>query len=182
MGCYLRFSGLQPLPHKKVEHMKLPHFDDLLAQYPAGTSSQQVKQAIGGGVDADFITNTCAVRLSRALNYCPGHAIPKLVTLLTVTGADHKRYGLRVKEMQRFLKRRYSQPTVVEAATNGVIDKTKFLNKTGIITFDVVGWEDATGHFTLWDGEFLIWAPGHDYFNFSIPAGPHVVKASLWVC
>lgn len=48
----------------------------------------------------------------------------------------------------------------------------------GIITFDVSGWSDATGHFTLWDGNHLIY-PGdaeHDdpqsskyYFHMLYP-------------
>ncbi|EBS7636603.1 hypothetical protein CDR68_23200 [Salmonella enterica] len=33
---------------------------------------------------------------------------------------------------------------------------SKIEDKTGIIVFDVDGWSDATGHFTLWDkGDLL---------------------------
>jgi len=38
------------------------------------------------------------------------------------------------------------------------------LNKTkGIITFDVSGWNDASGHFTLWDGNHLIYPGGAEH-------------------
>ncbi|MEC5396002.1 T6SS effector amidase Tae4 family protein [Bergeyella sp. RCAD1439] len=33
----------------------------------------------------------------------------------------------------------------------------------GIITFDVSGWSDATGHFTLWDGRHLIYPGGAEH-------------------
>ena len=33
----------------------------------------------------------------------------------------------------------------------------------GIITFDVSGWSDASGHFTLWDGNHLIYPGGAEH-------------------
>ncbi|WP_326981067.1 T6SS effector amidase Tae4 family protein [Chryseobacterium sp. MYb264] len=33
----------------------------------------------------------------------------------------------------------------------------------GIITFDVSGWTDASGHFTLWDGSHLIYPGGAEH-------------------
>src|SRR5688572_21594284 len=43
---------------------KLPAFDDLWASYAYG-EPEDVKELIGGAVNADWITNTCVVRVSR---------------------------------------------------------------------------------------------------------------------
>lgn len=52
-------------------------------------------------------------------------------------------------------------------AMKKVISTTEWANlrKTkGVIVFDVSGWDDATGHFTLWDTQHLIYpgGPEHD--------------------
>ncbi|MBV8326548.1 T6SS effector amidase Tae4 family protein [Chryseobacterium sp.] len=52
-------------------------------------------------------------------------------------------------------------------AMKKVISTTEWasLRKTqGVIVFDVSGWDDATGHFTLWDTQHLIYpgGPEHD--------------------
>ncbi|MBF6907477.1 hypothetical protein HN295_20140, partial [Acinetobacter baumannii] len=39
---------------------------------------------------------------------------------------------------------------------------SKLANRKGIVVFDVAGWGDATGHFTLWDGSRLAYAEHHD--------------------
>ena len=49
----------------------------LLAGFVRGTDGI-VKSLIGGNVDADWITNTCTIRISRALNYS-GFATPRNV-------------------------------------------------------------------------------------------------------
>jgi hypothetical protein len=65
---------------------KLPTFDHLVKHYPHG-DSETVKQIIGGKVDADWIENTCAIRMSRALNYS-GVSIPaKSAGLNVISGA-----------------------------------------------------------------------------------------------
>ncbi|MFY7828926.1 MAG: T6SS effector amidase Tae4 family protein [Flectobacillus sp.] len=58
----------------------------------------------------------------------------------------------------------------------------KFKNRRGIICFEVTGWNDATGHFTLWDGNNILYGQ-HDYFNLpSEGKGAKVTKAYLWEC
>jgi hypothetical protein len=50
----------------------LGSWTDLWNEYPDYISfpdSSEVKKGIGGAVNARWITNTCAIRLSRALNY-----------------------------------------------------------------------------------------------------------------
>ncbi|SEO85532.1 Type VI secretion system (T6SS), amidase effector protein 4 [Flavobacterium sp. CF108] len=58
------------------------------------------------------------------------------------------------------------------------IDWKRLKTIKGIITFDVSGWNDASGHFTLWDGKNLIYpgGPEHDdptndkyYFSMIYP-------------
>ena len=51
--------------------MLQPKFQDLWDNYP-DMDGDYVKQMIGGQVNADWITNTCAIRTSRALNYANG--------------------------------------------------------------------------------------------------------------
>jgi len=45
-----------------------PSFDAMRKAYPKGTVAE-VKKLIGGKVNATWITNTCVIRVSRALNY-----------------------------------------------------------------------------------------------------------------
>ena len=144
--------------------MSLPAFSQLWNAYPHGSASA-VKSKIGGNVNAPYITNTCVVRVSHCFN-STAQPIPRSFSgLLTVRGGNGKRYALRVKEFNRFMRARYGAPAV----TGG---RTAMSGKQGIIMFDVQGWSDATGHFDLWDGS----QPAHaEYFD----------KASgvyLWPC
>ncbi len=136
---------------------RLPAFDAMWNAYPHG-EADEVKRLIGGNVNADWITNTCTIRISRALNYA-GFAVPYGVAgLNTVRGGDGKRYGYRVAEMRRYLRAVLGPPTV----TGTGAEVAKFQGKKGIIMFDVRGWSDATGHFDLWDGN----GPAHaEYFD-----------------
>jgi len=143
---------------------KLPNFDELKKYYLTG-SKEDVKTTIGGGVNADYIDNTCVVRVSRSLIYA-NHPIDKMPGLLTVPGADKKRYALRVKEFRKYMEKTYGKPSVIEKkGANGLIAVAKFNGKRGIIGFEVKGWSDATGHFSLWDGTKVLYDGGHDYFS-----------------
>ena len=114
--------------------------------------SAQVKKSIGGNVDASWITNTCAIRLSRALNYS-GVPVPRrFVGLKTVRGGDGKRYAFRVREMRTWLQHALGKPTFDHRKTRGApFDKTQLASMTGIIGFDIA-FSDATGHLDLWGG------------------------------
>lgn len=48
----------------------------------------------------------------------------------------------------------FNKPDIEEKAGPNAVDK--FNNKKGIIVFEVSGWGNASGHFTLWDGKHLI--------------------------
>jgi hypothetical protein len=139
-------------------------------EYPLGTSDE-VKERIGGSVNVDWITNTCVIRVSRSFNYA-GYKIPSgRQGLSTQKGADGKRYAIRVKEFKAYLRQVYGAPQVTHAydGEGGPVPES-LLGRQGVIAFDVKGWDDATGHFDLWDGDRCI---NHDYFE-------RASKVSLW--
>ena len=133
-------------------------FDKLWDAYPHG-SADEVKAKIGGGVGMDWVTNTCAIRVSHALN-AMGDAIQKThrhadgAPLKTTYGADGSRYVYQVSEMRKYLTEKYGEPTVVHHNPgDGGAVPASFNGKQGVILFDVRVWSDATGHVDLWDGQ-----------------------------
>lgn len=136
--------------------MSLLHkYSALWDQYPDYQNfpdSADVKKMIGGNVDAAWITNTCAIRLSRALNY---NAIPlpgNFAGLATVKGGDGKRYAFRVREMDPWLRFALGKPSFdIKKKAGAAFDKTAIAATSGIIGFEI-RFADATGHFDLWDG------------------------------
>ncbi len=73
-------------------------FDSMWNEYPLGEAAA-VKKRIGGNVDADWIANTCVVRVSRAFNYS-GNRIPNgRASLVTVKGGDQLRYAFRLRNL-----------------------------------------------------------------------------------
>ena len=130
--------------------------------------------------------NTCAVRMSYGLNRS-GLKLPKAPSGASVQGGDGYVYWLRVSDLKAEFSRRFKGadeelslsviPTSLlgdkEAMSNlfktrvkegqAFIDN-KLGSRSGIVAFEVTGWGDATGHFTLWDGsaKTLAYAEGHD--------------------
>lgn len=148
----------------------LPSYPLLRDHFPA-IGLEELKELIGGGVDAGYINNGCAIRISRALNLA-GQPIPaKRKGLVTVRGGDGKRYALRVREMRRYLNARYGPPTLT--APGGDV-APNFVGVAGIILFEVEIWSDATGHLDLWDGErceyHAYWAEASQVFLWATPA------------
>jgi hypothetical protein len=133
-----------------------PTWSKFWAEYPDyGTypDSAAVKKDIGGSVDADYITNTCAVRLSRGLNYSGVPLPANLAGLLTVKGGDGKHYALRVAEMRKWLPQVLGNPDIDRTKTKGeAFDKSTLAALKGIIAFDI-HFSDATGHLDAWDGQ-----------------------------
>jgi len=152
---------------------KLPDFDTLVPLYPGdGFTADIVKRMIGGSVDSKDIDDTCIVRISKPLNYS-GHPIPAWTEpFRTRKGKDNKWYGLRVKEFWPYMIKTYGQPTVFSKAP---IARKSFSGIRGIIGFRVPFRDgSATGHFTLWDGERLLYGGSqHDYFSIA-------TEAALW--
>lgn len=139
-----------------------PTWSKFWAEYPDyGTDpdSAVVKKDIGGSVDADWIKNTCAIRMSRGLNYS-GVLVPaKFGGLLTVTGGDAKHYALRVAEMRKWLPHVLGKPDFDQTKKVGEdFDKSTLASWKGIIAFDI-HFSDATGHLDAWDGKVF----SHEY-------------------
>jgi hypothetical protein len=135
---------------------KLTGFERMWNAYPApGGSAEDAKKMIGGAVNAKWITNTCVIRVARALNYA-GHPIPQgFAGLTTIAGADGMRYAIRIEEFRKYLTHMYGPPAVSEIRKQLSPDVPPALaGQTGIIAFLVKGWADATGHVDLWDGEY----------------------------
>jgi hypothetical protein len=149
---------------------KLSKFKTMWDEYPLGTS-EEVKERIGGGVNVEWITNTCVIRVSRSLNYA-GFKIPgSREGFYTLKGGDGYRYAIRVREFKPYLRAMYGAPAVSHSYEDeGGPVPASLLGRQGIICFDVKGWADATGHFDLWDGERCI---NHDYFE-------RASKVHLW--
>lgn len=134
---------------------KLTGFERMWNVYPAPSGeAPEAKKIVGGGADADWIQNTCVIRLSRCFNYA-GHPIPKgFKELSTVSGVDGLRYAYRVAEIDAYLRATFGPPDFEDLRPTPVdAVPATFVGQRGIIGFQVKGWADATGHFDLWDGE-----------------------------
>ncbi|WP_165390871.1 T6SS effector amidase Tae4 family protein [Pseudoduganella lutea] len=131
--------------------------------------------------------NTCAVRMSFALNRS-GLKLGKSPSAGgSVQGGDGFLYWIRVTDLKVELANRFkgadeelNLPQIPasmlddNAAMSKLFKervaiakefiKNKLARRSGIIVFDVSGWGDASGHFTLWDGvsEKLAYATDHD--------------------
>ena len=143
----------------------LPSFAKMMQSYPNFDSAAEVFSLIGGMVEANHFSNSCVIRVSRALNYA-GDPVRLGRGAHVVSGKDQKWYAYRVAEFVTYMKNEYGPPTVVARAPHGrpPTTKTAFMGKRGVIAFKVAGWNDATGHFDLWDRDHCI----HDeYFGQS---------------
>jgi hypothetical protein len=134
----------------------LPSYDTLWINYPdymTYPDSDEVKELIGGDVNAGWITNTCAVRMSRALNGS-GILVPNgFKGLLTVAGADRRRYALRVREMRVWFASTLVTPDFdLRKNAHAAFDKSAIADMKGLIAFDIA-FADATGHLDLWNGD-----------------------------
>lgn len=139
-----------------------PTWDAFRRAYPdyrAYPAASAVKKAIGGAADADWIVNTCALRLSRGLNGS-GVTVPAhFPGLATVAGADRKRYAFRVAEVRRWLPHAIGKADFDHTKAAGApFDKATLAQLRGIIAFDI-HFSDATGHFDSWDGTVF----SHEY-------------------
>lgn len=139
-----------------------PTWSKFWSEYPDyGTypDSAVVKQDIGGTVNEDWITNTCAIRMSRGLNYS-GAPIPAAFKgLVTIRGADGKHYAIRVREMRTWLPHAFGKADFDQTKKPGTaFDKSALASFKGILAFDI-HFSDATGHLDAWDGQVF----SHEY-------------------
>lgn len=170
---------------------------EMLKNYPNSSfHTKDLYDEIGGGLPELYSNNpnswenSCAIRMSRALNYSGmklKHAPSKGGN---IKGDDGFNYWIRVKDLQKYLVDTLPKPNVDKAGAIGVVNE--FKNKRGIVVFDVSGWGNATGHFTLWDGNHLIYPgdPIHDdprseyyYFHMKYVQNYRTIKTTrirLW--
>jgi hypothetical protein len=153
----LYIAGIDPV--SKIR----PLFSKIQANYLGDNyTSAEIYRLIGGKVYLNYLSdpqkyaNSCALRISYALNKS-GYKIPFMKGKVG-SGSDGNWYIYRVSDLAEYMTNTYGAPDV-----NGTI-KSSFKDLQGIIQFEVNGWNDATGHFTIWDGNNV----GHgDYFEQS---------------
>ena len=170
-----------------------PSWADMSKHYPAKSVdiTTLYNKIIGGSFanqeKVQYLQNTCAVRMSYALLRSEFHLPRTSDKNASKLGDDKKWYWLRVANLREELSARfkgfdeqlnfemvdpardYTAKSIEPFQKARRVKAEEFLNtklrsKNGIIVFDVHGWGDATGHFTLWDGTAmkLAYAPGHD--------------------
>jgi hypothetical protein len=152
---------------------QLPEYGLLNAGYAGDEeTSPDFKKRIGGAVNDPDVENTCTLRISEAFIKA-GHPIPGgRADLKTFKGKDGKPYAIRVAEFKKYLLRTYGPPDLIRnsAGEGQGIPPADFVGLAGVICFDVK-FEDATGHFTLWNGYQAVHG---DYFA-------RAYKVSLWM-
>lgn len=186
-----------------------PSWADMKKYYPDNkvSSPELYDNMIGGRFKKLYneaaYENTCAVRMSFALNRS-GLKLGKAPSRDgSVVGGDGYTYWIRVTDLKPELDLRFKgadeelklNPIPVSALPDvdhrqalfrervkqaqDFLD-TKLASRNGIVAFDVSGWGNASGHFTLWDGvsKTLAYAPNHDspangsyYFWLTLLAG-----------
>jgi len=140
--------------------LSLPSMKSLATAYPQEMYPEAVKKIIGGHVNASWIFDTCAIRMSRALNYSnfpipgPGHSPMKVVS-----GADKKWYALNHAQLREWIHQVAGPPQIHQKRPN--VDRGALNTLMGIIALDIhyaprPGEHLApTGHIDLWHGQFI---------------------------
>jgi len=132
-------------------------FASLWKEYPNG-EADVVKHRIGGQIDASWITNTCTIRVTRAIVRSGVKVKPFTLAngkqMVLVPGADKIGLAIRVAEFKEYMTKNYGTPQVkvINPGDGTATVPSEFNGKKGIIYFRVRTWSDATGHFDLWDG------------------------------
>jgi len=202
-----------------------PSWADMKKHYPDKKifTPDLYDSMIGGGFKNLYkqpaYENTCAVRMSYGLNRS-GLKLGKAPSKGgSMEGGDGYTYWIRVSDLKRELDARFKGadeelklkliPNSMMSDTDGMralfhervqqakdFLETKLAARNGIVVFEVSGWGDASGHFTLWDSasKTLAYADHHDsptdgsyYFWLTQLAGeaPHqklvqTVRVKFW--
>ncbi|WP_196588162.1 type VI secretion system amidase effector protein Tae4 [Aliivibrio fischeri] len=98
--------------------------------------------------------NACALRMSWAFNH-GGYKIPSGTifsgrNIYRVKGKDERPYILRVEDMIFFIENKWGEPEIDNIKFLDI--SRKLLGRKGIIIYTISGWDDASGHVTLWNG------------------------------
>jgi hypothetical protein len=148
-------------------------------------------QMIGGRFNGLYKSaayqNTCAVRMSYGLNRSGLKLGPPPSAGGSIQGEDGFVYWIRVSDLKPYLVKQFKGadeelrlpviPTTLlgdMGAMGGLYKErvrpakawldSRLGSRKGIVVFEVSGWGDASGHFTLWNGSTkkLAYAEGHD--------------------
>lgn len=194
-----------------------PSWADMIKNYPnSSIDVATLYNEIGNGLidlynkSAEDWENTCSFRMSKGLNYS-GFKLPYNNSKYKAKGAkggvhigkDKLNYWYRVKELGKYLEEHLGSPEFDETLQKASIGQRKIgLSQTkwdelkklkGIIMFKVSGWGNASGHFTLWDGQNLIYPgdPQHNnpaseyyYFHMKYEQNGKVIQTDeikLWI-
>ena len=168
--------------YNTLEKAKQEGLSDNMARHRAELAQAQKRyEKVGGQAlrefnrDSESYINTCAFKLSYALNY-GGMPLNKYISRQQITSRPiafqnalilgdkaNNNYFMRVKEIRQFLQLKSVWGNADEPY-NPKIMKTKqenidFYNnefskfdKSGVVAMIISGWSDAGGHITLWDG------------------------------
>lgn len=123
--------------------------------------------------------NTCAVRMSRALNYGNFPLSTKLIHTLklnSISGEDKLNYLFRVRELKIYLASALGT-TPVKITKNFA---SAFHKQKGIVAFDVAGWSNASGHVALWDGTSFLEPDHDDCRKDTVLHGAKLMAMTLW--
>ncbi|MRX37762.1 hypothetical protein GJU43_00605 [Flavobacterium sp. LC2016-23] len=160
-------------PNLTFPKQNLPKWSDFSSNFPYDSdpkydTPQKMYNSIGGDVASLYSgpkTNTCAIRLSKALNYS-GVIIPNLPGK-TFKGADNKFYFKAAYEINLWMRATFgtnpastinpktpynpnhSQYSEADAGTNGVNLPRLLLGKKGIYSIYSSNFNWATGHADL---------------------------------
>jgi hypothetical protein len=138
---------------------ELPPFESLRASYPNDPTPLDIAERVGGRVGENLknpampeYKNTCAIRVSRALNYA-GHPVKSHVANARVnSGGDGRWYVYGVRDLNRYLTAIYGPPEVVKTGdVQGSVTAQDLLGEQGIIEFD-------SYHMDLFDGTTCVHA------------------------
>jgi Type VI secretion system (T6SS), amidase effector protein 4 len=122
--------------------------------------------------------NTCASRVSVALNRSNNAIDPSIANALEITTlkcADGSHIIFRVKELRKYMLFAYGRPDIDTSPP--FLDQ--YQGKKGIIAFTVSGWTDATGHFAMYDGNSFK-ESDHDDVEIAYPEVT-IVQTEMWI-
>ena len=173
--------------------VRRPSWPDMDRHYPDAAIKTPVlyDRMIGGRFSGLYkngaYQNTCAVRMSYALNRSGLKLGPPPSIGGSIQGADGHVYWIRVSDLKPHLVKRFKGadeelrlpviPATLVEDTDAMLALyeerkrqakawlgSRLSNRNGIVVFEVSGWGDASGHFTLWNGttKKLAYAETHD--------------------
>lgn len=113
-------------------------------------TADQVKKTLGGSVNSGDVTNTCAIRMSHAMNFS-GQKIPaKWGAITNRKSKAGQSYIIRVVDFRAWMLRTFGEPTIrISKKAGDAFDRKKLEGFQGVIGMEI-SFGDSSGHFDLW--------------------------------